>query len=548
MSMKELIPGFLAVEDGAVNRSIKIEAKNDADRAKYAGMLKGVAYNPDKKVAFLEIKAGTVGQQPYAVVAYEKAGSINIVSFNQAYLRGIATWHLAEAYRVFTRLIGGEVSSVGKVVNVYAKKPELLDFTGWDVTQEGSLREFTEMAKAEVAKTLGVVTSVESEAEPTSEDTMFPEESVPVADGNVSKAKRARKAKASAKDTETEPKVTHPVFGELSTDESFILSKLNTWTTKALGQLLRVRRENQKIFGASDDQVKADVAHPVKTHNFVWFEGQKNLHLAFLTCLAGRPLGLVGEQGGGKEKLLLTLSYMLSQPIKILLCNGGYSEQQLEGAKELVAQDGMTVTAFEPGTAMLLLGQGYITVLDEVNTLDPSYTSIFHGVGNGDSEVHSMAGKCTFPIHPKANLAMAMNEGFEGTNKMNRAFMDRVNWIRVSRPESIKEILLSNANKMAAENPLASMPGDEELKWLDKLYGALMSEVNTASAAGAATQVKLTAEDVSIRGFVAAMELSSLGSDMKDALEIGLVNRVERKKAQAYMAEILDREAGGFRK
>jgi len=509
---KTLISGILAIDRSVQGRDLKLTDKNMKDAKAKSFMVKGEAYNQDHGIVLLEIESGDKRvKRPYILACYrKKTGEICIAyPLPSSY----PTWHLATAVDLLNKYQNVNEKIEGTIVSVYVASPVILGGSGWQIVKKGTCPIFNDVENLINSGSNTVESNMEADTVAETEE----HAAEIVADENTEKKEIKDDAKGRT--------YNHPVYGRLDEDENVIVDYLSRWPEFRVRQLLETRRINKKIF--VDPNALSHIANP-KQPDWIWFSGQEWLEDGFIRYKRGKSLALESYPGGGKEKYFLTMSYLLHQPVAIILCNGGTTEMQLEGMQVLTVDKntGSTVTGFQIGLAIQLLQKGYIVVLDEVNAVNPAYTFIFHDIANGSRKVISNAAKKEIEIHERAWFCITINRGTNGTYDLNEAFGDRMSWLILDRLRDITPIIEANVPDI--------QQGDKI--WLAKLYSGLLE---------LAEQGQLDTSVLSVRGFIDLAERLAERQPRERAVRIALINKIaiQNPRLAQKLEPILTREA-----
>lgn len=530
--IKSLIMGVLGLDRNVAGRDFKINEKNVKDAQAKSFMIKGHAWNSKHGVLILDIESGDKrSNKHYLLSAYRKGTGEIAIAYPLP--SNYSTWHLAAAVELLAQHEGKPISLNGVMVSVHVATPKILGGEGWQMIRKVTQPAFEDIEQAIVREKSGQATS----GSVVQEATELSVESEIISEAHSSKTRKNRKSTKEEPETpdnegsnehsesSTLGAFGHPIYGLLDSDELRIVEYLNRWPEFRIRELLKIRRENKLVF--TDANALEHITGPDKDPNWIWFSGQEHLEDGFIRYKRGKALALESLPGGGKEKFFLTMSYLLHQPLGIILCNGGTTEMQLEGAQVLtVDKTGHTVTGFQQGLAIQLLQKGYIVILDEVNAVNPAYTFIFHDVANGSRKVISNAAKKEIQIHDRAWFGITINKGTKGTYELNEAFADRMSWLVLDRLQDITPVLDSNVQDIQ----------DADKKWVAKLYSGLLE----ASEQG---QIDISA--ISIRGFIDLAERLAENQPRQKAVQIALLNKlsIQNPRAAQKLEPILMREA-----
>lgn len=147
---------------------------------------------------------------------------------------------------------------------------------------------------------------------------------------------------------------------------------------------------------------------------------------------------LIGHCGVGKTSCVEQVSARENWPVKKINLNGQTTVSDLVG--QYIAKDGET--QWIDGVLPVCMKNGWVLILDEIDSALPEVLFALHGVLDSDNAHLVLAEKDGETIYPKKGfrvVATANTIGadaderglYQGTNHMNEAFMDR--WSTVIR-------------------------------------------------------------------------------------------------------------------
>lgn len=143
---------------------------------------------------------------------------------------------------------------------------------------------------------------------------------------------------------------------------------------------------------------------------------------------------------------------------------------------------------------------------DEVNMAAGYITALLHPMTDKRRYIN-VPGYGVVHLHPEAFVVCTMNEEYEGTKTLNRAFRDRFITIRFKPSQTISQILKAEVPGLDAA---AAKSFDDLYKRIQKDLGSQYSE-----------------DTLSLRSFIRAAQLRVAGYSIKDALMMGVVEDID---------------------
>lgn len=161
------------------------------------------------------------------------------------------------------------------------------------------------------------------------------------------------------------------------------------------------------------------------------------LEIAITHILMGEHLILVGDAGTGKDTLINTISWIFGYPVNIVVGNKDESKETLIAEPAFINNEStykltnLTRASFEGG----------LINFAEVNFLKGDVTSVFHSFFDDNGVISTPLG--SYKLHPHTLFCASMNvgEGYEGVQKLNKAFKDRFAVLRLTKTASFKELI-----------------------------------------------------------------------------------------------------------
>lgn len=508
----ELFPGIVGLIRNESSRPVKIQPKNWETYKQSISLSKvrGVAYEQGSNIVLCELGSASDPTRTSLSIIWRQGTRLHVVDFSKSYFKNAPTWHLSALVAAAKRIAPWFEGVVTDVVQVYNADPVILG-GNWieksDAECAGWVSFVPSTTVVSPMKVVGTTTTVKPKA--SSSVAVSPE---------VPSTKRARKTKSEI----AESPLTIVLSGENPEEQEIVNYMRNEYFEERLiVEVVAMRRINATIF--TSEFARKHIPESLKVANWVSFKGKQHLEDGLDAYFTDLPLGVEGPPAGGKDKFWRTLAWMVGHPLLVLPCNGGMNETHLEGTDTLTAKEGMAVSGFRLGYAMVALQAGFIVMFDEVDALDPRYTFLFHQVAAGEKSV-VVTGYGTLTVHPKARLGATKNMGEEGSYPMNRAWRSRFSWLRLEPAQDITDILMGNVEGLDIC----------QAETLNAVYVALFKAI---------TNHELDPKVITIRGFVDAAKRMLRGKDRNHALAIGVLNAIENPRWSEKVSAIIQRIA-----
>lgn len=228
-----------------------------------------------------------------------------------------------------------------------------------------------------------------------------------------------------------------------------------------------------------------------------------------------KHLRIVGEKGTGKNKLIETLAWIYNRPLLKLSISREVDKLDLLGSQKL--EDGNVV--FEAGIVPIAMEYGCILNLDEINTANPGLLTILHSATDWSATI-TVPGYKTIKADKNFCLIATMNEDYNGTTDLNQATKDRLTTIRVPYPDKISKVLRSQVET-----------DDIVFDICDSIFEQIHNGVQDS---------KLSADCLTVRGFLSAIEVYNEGLDLQEALIDNVVNNIDDSIERGHVLEAID--------
>lgn len=131
-----------------------------------------------------------------------------------------------------------------------------------------------------------------------------------------------------------------------------------------------------------------------------------------------------GPTGPGKTSLIMAYAAVEKRPLVTVQCNGGVDPNTFWGGLAL-NEDG-SMKGWQDSEITLVIKQGGVLYLDEVNFLHPKVAAVFHGLLDKRRQITIQdRGNEVVKAHKDLQVICAYNPDYEGTRPLNPAFKNR---------------------------------------------------------------------------------------------------------------------------
>ena len=505
----ELFDGVVGLMRDESLRSVKIKPKTveTYQEAILKSQFRGVAYEESRRIVLCEFGSANDPTRTNLSIIWRQGAQLHVVDFSKSYFKNIPTWHLAALVTAAKRIAPWFEGVVTDVIQVYNADP-IITGGNWVEKSNSDCAGWVSFVPSSTVSSMKIVESptATKEKESTKE---------PV---NLPNSKRNRKTKS-----EIEESPLSIVLTGVNPEELAVIDFMRSedFEERLIEEVVAMRRINATIF--TSEFAQKHIPESLSVAKWISFRGKQHLEDGLDAYFSDLPLGVEGPPAGGKDKFWRTLAWLTGHPLLVLPCNGGMNETHLEGTDTLTAKEGMAVSGFRLGYAMIALQAGFIVMFDEVDALDPRYTFLFHQVAAGEKSV-VVTGYGTLLVHPKARLGATKNMGEEGSYPMNRAWRSRFSWLRLEPAQDITDILMGNVEGLDIC----------QAETLNAVYVALFRAI---------TKHELDPKVITIRGFVDAAKRMVRGKDRNHSLAIGVLNAIENPRWSEKVSAIIQRIA-----
>lgn len=161
------------------------------------------------------------------------------------------------------------------------------------------------------------------------------------------------------------------------------------------------------------------------------------LEIAISHILMGENLILLGDAGTGKDTVINTISWIFGYPVNLVTGNKDESKESLIVEPAFINNE----STYRLTNLTKACYEGGLINFAEINFLKGDVTSVFHPFFDDNGLISTPLG--TFKMHPHTLFCASMNvgEGYEGVQRLNKAFKDRFCVLRLVKTASFKELI-----------------------------------------------------------------------------------------------------------
>lgn len=161
-----------------------------------------------------------------------------------------------------------------------------------------------------------------------------------------------------------------------------------------------------------------------------------------------RSINFTGPAGVGKTTIIRAIAGALGMPFVLVGGSEGIEESHLLGTREVISENGTSVTTWVDGPITTAIRYGGFLLFDEVNSAEPGVLMKLNTILDGSKEMILPTGE-SVKVHPKFVYADAMNVGaaYVGTNQVNMSHIDRIDQVfKIGAKEVAEEAKIIAAN------------------------------------------------------------------------------------------------------
>ncbi|HBH1544337.1 TPA: AAA family ATPase [Clostridioides difficile] len=282
----------------------------------------------------------------------------------------------------------------------------------------------------------------------------------------------------------------------------------------------------QKIFSTYKKYGK-NVSHRIPKENPNYQDNSNNLKIGCSAIRNKCHILCSGEKGTGKNIFVETMAWIFQRPLYSISISKETDKFDLLGSKSVdtkVDENGISKSTivFEPEVLLEAMEQGGIINVDEINFADPGVTALLHSITDHRQSIEVPGYK---QVRAEENFIVigTMNVGYEGTSDLNEALSDRFVDILFESNNSIYSILKDSCPCVKQSDLLIA----------DKVYSKLIDLIKSI-------YVDLDESCMSIRGFIHAVKMSEDLESIKEALIVGVANKVRDTEYRENVKEVIE--------
>ncbi|MGX9757658.1 AAA family ATPase [Clostridioides difficile] len=282
----------------------------------------------------------------------------------------------------------------------------------------------------------------------------------------------------------------------------------------------------QKIFSTYKKYGKK-VSYRIPKENPNYKDNSNNLKIGCSAIRNKCHILCSGEKGTGKNVFVETMAWIFQRPLYSISTSKETDKFDLLGSKSVdttVDENGISKSTivFEPEVLLEAMEQGGIINVDEINFADPGVTALLHSITDHRQSIEVPGYK---QIKAEENFIVigTMNIGYEGTSDLNEALSDRFVDILFEPNNSIYSILKDSCPCVKKSDLLIA----------DEVYTKLTSLIK-------GTNADLDESCMSIRGFIHAVKMSEDLESIKEALIVGVANKVRDTEYRENVKEVIE--------
>lgn len=247
------------------------------------------------------------------------------------------------------------------------------------------------------------------------------------------------------------------------------------------------------------------------------YHGEEILHAATAAILSGKNLLLVGEKSTGKNVLAENLAAHFQRPLWNVSLHMSIDAPALLGDDSLKGGD----VFFREGPITLAAKVGGFAVLDEINMAKNEALAVLHSALDY-RRIIDMPGYDLIKIHPATRFIATMNYGYEGTRDLNEALLSRFVVLKMP-PLADDDLSLLIAETYPELKPAF-------IRDLCRLVADIQRKAD-------ANEIAHHAMD--IRGLFDAVDLVKEGLELKESLNLSLVNKIFDLYEEELVADLI---------
>ena len=247
------------------------------------------------------------------------------------------------------------------------------------------------------------------------------------------------------------------------------------------------------------------------------YYGGEILSKSIAALLAGHNLLLSGPKATGKNVLAENLAMLFSRPMWNISMNVTSDSASLLGSDTFVDNE----VKMRKGPVYLSSEAGGFCVFDEINMAKNDSLSVIYSALDY-RRVIDVPGYERVDIHEASRFIGTMNYGYIGTKELNEALVSR--FLIIDMPTITKDNL-----KLILKNEFNL--NDEYLEVFSNLFMDLQKKSLNA---------EVSSKPIDLRGLLSSIETMKKGLDIKNALEMGVVNKTFDQYEKEIVRDVIN--------
>ena len=249
-----------------------------------------------------------------------------------------------------------------------------------------------------------------------------------------------------------------------------------------------------------------------------FYYGKKVWEEAIAALLCGKNILLTGEKATGKNVLAENLAAVFRRPAWDISFHINMDAAALIGTDTF--RDGHV--EFRPGPVYCCARNGGFGILDEINMARNEALAVLHSALDF-RRVIDVPGYERITLADDTRFIATMNYNYAGTRDLNEALASRFVVIRMP------VLTLEDLQRLLGEQ----FP-DLSSKY-NKQFGLLFMDIQKKCESG-----ELTSKAMDLRGLLDAISLMHKGIPVRDALDLGVTNKIFDSYEQALLSDVMN--------
>ena len=247
------------------------------------------------------------------------------------------------------------------------------------------------------------------------------------------------------------------------------------------------------------------------------YYGKKTWEKAIVAILSGENILLSGPKATGKNVLAENLAYLFKRPLWTISLNISSDPANLIGSDTFKNNE----VTLKKGPVYEAAEQGGFAVFDEINMAKNEALSVVHSTLDY-RRVLDISGYDRLNLHDATRFIATMNYGYIGTRDLNEALVSRFLVIDMT---TISE---NDLAKLFKENTKLN---NGAIKIFTKLFLDLQEK---------SLNSEISSKSIDLRGLLSSIELMNRGLDIKDSLELGIVDKTFDDYEREIVTDVID--------